>query len=226
MKFITNIWRVSSINPHHWRGARIPIVMTQQTLLIATNNPGKQVELEALLAGLGARLVTPAALGLAMDVAETGATYAENARLKAEALAQLSGLPTLGDDSGLEVAALNGRPGLHSARYAGPGASDADRRRKLMHELGQVPAPRPARFVAVVAVAQSGLPTREFEGVVEGEIILEERGEGGFGYDPLFFLPEYQATMAELPEATKNRLSHRGRAVEAARAYIAGLLKG
>jgi XTP/dITP diphosphohydrolase len=131
---------------------------------------------------------------------------------------------TLGDDSGLEVAALNGRPGLHSARYAGPGATDADRRHKLMHELRQVPAPRPARFVAVVAVAMPGLPTREFEGSVEGELILEERGEGGFGYDPLFFLPGYQATMAELPPDLKNRLSHRGRAVEAARAYIAGLL--
>jgi XTP/dITP diphosphohydrolase len=198
--------------------------MESQSVLIATNNPGKLVEFQALLAGLKARLVTPAALGLVMDVPETGATYAENARLKAEALAQASGLLTLGDDSGLEVAALDGRPGLHSARYAGPGASDADRRRKLMQELSQVPAPRPARFVAVLAVAHPGLPTREFEGIVEGELILEERGTGGFGYDPLFFMPDYQATMAELPEATKNRLSHRGRAVEAARAYISGLL--
>jgi XTP/dITP diphosphohydrolase len=195
-------------------------------LLIATNNPGKRAELEALLAGLGARLVTPASLGLPAEVDETGATYAENARLKAESLAQAAGLVTLGDDSGLEVAALGGRPGLHSARYAGPGASDADRRQKLMHELRQVPPPRPARFVCVVAVAALGLPTREFEGVVEGEIILEERGAGGFGYDPLFFLPDYQATMAELPEDEKNRLSHRGRAVEAARAYLAGLLAG
>jgi XTP/dITP diphosphohydrolase len=200
--------------------------MAKQTLLIATNNPGKRVEFEALLHGLDARLVTPAALGLTLEVEETGATYAENARLKAETLARVSGLLTLGDDSGVEVAALGGRPGLHSARYAGPGASDADRRRKLMHELRQVPAPRPARFVAVVAVARPGLETREFEGVVEGEIILEERGSGGFGYDPLFFMPEYQATMAELPEAVKNRLSHRGRAVESALPYIAGLLKG
>jgi XTP/dITP diphosphohydrolase len=195
-------------------------------LLVATNNPGKRVELEALLAGLDAQLVTPAALGLPMEVEETGLTYAENARLKAETLASASGLPTLGDDSGLEVAALGGRPGLHSARYAGPGATDADRRRKLMHELRQVPTPRPARFVCVVAVAVPGLPTREFEGSVPGEILLEERGAGGFGYDPLFYLPELRATMAELPEDVKNRLSHRGRAVEAARAYLAELFKG
>jgi XTP/dITP diphosphohydrolase len=200
--------------------------MEKQPLLIATNNPGKRVEFEALLTGLNVPLVTPASLGLDIEVAETGSTYAENARLKAEALARASGLLTLGDDSGLEVDALGGRPGLHSARYAGPGASDADRRRKLMQELSQVPAPRPARFVCVVAVAHPGLGTREFEGVVEGQIILEERGEGGFGYDPLFFLPEYQVTMAELPEAQKNRLSHRGRAVEAARPYLAGLLQG
>jgi XTP/dITP diphosphohydrolase len=196
----------------------------QHLLLIATNNPGKLLEFRALLAGLDAQLASPATLGLSQPVAETGTTYAENARLKAETLARLAGVPTLGDDSGLEVAALGGRPGLHSARYAGPGATDADRRRKLMDELRHVPAPRPARFVAVVAVAAPGLPTREFEGVVEGEVILEERGQGGFGYDPLFFLPDYQATMAELPEGVKNRLSHRGRAVEAARAYIAGLL--
>lgn len=200
--------------------------MEKQPLLIATNNPGKLLEFEALLGGLAARLVFPAALGLVMDVEETGLTYAENARLKAEALAQASGLLTLGDDSGLEVDALQGRPGLHSARYAGPGATDADRRRKLMQELSQAPAPRPARFVCVVALAHPARGTRAFEGVCEGEIILEERGTGGFGYDPLFFMPAYQATLAELPEATKNRLSHRGRAVRAARAYLEGLLLG
>lgn len=210
--------------PTHGAGGESPIVMAQQTLLIATNNPGKRVEFEALLAGLPARLMAPAVLGLTLNVEETGATYAENARLKAEALARASGLLTLGDDSGLEVAALGGRPGLHSARYAGAGASDADRRRKLMHELRRVPAPRPARFVAVVAVARPGLATREFEGVVEGEVILEERGEGGFGYDPLFYLPTYEATMAELPEDLKNSLSHRARAVAAALPYLQSLI--
>jgi XTP/dITP diphosphohydrolase len=197
----------------------------QHLLLVATNNPGKLLEFRALLAGLEAQLASPESLGITHEVEETGTTYAENARLKAETLARLSGVLTLGDDSGLEVAALDGGPGLHSARYAGPGATDADRRRKLMDALRDVPAPRPARFVAVLAVAAPGLPTREFEGVVEGEVILEERGVGGFGYDPLFFLPDYQATMAELPEGVKNRLSHRGRAVESAKAYIAGLLK-
>lgn len=197
--------------------------MTQ--LLIATNNPGKLVEFTDLLNSLPATLVTPEALGLEFDVAETGASYAENARLKADALARASGLITLGDDSGLEVEALGGRPGLHSARYAGEGASDADRRHKLMQELGQVPPPRLARFVCVLAVAHPALGTREFEGQCAGEIILQERGENGFGYDPIFFLPEYQATLAELPEGVKNSLSHRGRAVQAALAYLGGLLK-
>ncbi len=200
--------------------------MEKQLLLVATNNPGKLLEFEALLAGLDARLVTPAALGLVMDVDETGLTYAENARLKAGSLARASGLLTLGDDSGLEVDALGGRPGLHSARFAGLRATDADRRRKLMHELSHVPAPRLARFVCVVALAHPALGTRAFEGMCPGEIILEERGTGGFGYDPLFFMPAYQATLAELPEALKNRLSHRGRAVQAARAYLEGLLRG
>jgi XTP/dITP diphosphohydrolase len=193
-------------------------------LLIATNNIGKRSELAALLGGLDVALVTPADLGLPAEVEETGRTYAENARLKAATLARAAGLVTLGDDSGLEVEALGGRPGLRSARYAGPGASDAKRRRKLMDELAAVPAPRRARFVCVVAIAHPALGTREFEGVCPGEIILEERGANGFGYDPLFFLPEYGATFAELPEAVKNPLSHRGRAVQAALPYLAGLL--
>ena len=180
-------------------------------LLIATNNPGKRLEFEKLLAGLPARLVTPADLGITQDVEETGTSYAENARLKAETLARLTGVLSLGDDLGVEVAALGGRPGLHSARYAGPGATDADRRHKLMHELRQVPPPRAARFVCVVALAHPDLPTRAFEGLVDGEMVLEERGTGGFGYDPIFLMPAYQATMAELPEALKQPQPPRAR---------------
>jgi XTP/dITP diphosphohydrolase len=157
-------------------------------------------------------------------VPETGDTYADNARLKAVALAEASGRVTLGDDSGLEVAALGGRPGLYSARYAGPGASDADRRQKLLQELGQRPPPRPARFVCAVAVAvpseAGGVGVRDFEGECRGEIALEARGQNGFGYDPVFLLPAYGLTMAELPEAVKNTLSHRARAVQAALGYL------
>jgi XTP/dITP diphosphohydrolase len=146
------------------------------------------------------------------------------------ALGRASGLVTLGDDSGLEVAALDGRPGLYSARYAGHGASDADRRRKLLQELRQTPAPRPARFVCVVAVARpgadGGLVVKEFEGNCQGEIALAERGANGFGYDPVFWVPEYGQTMAELPEAVKNTISHRARAVQAARGYLQQLFAG
>jgi XTP/dITP diphosphohydrolase len=187
-------------------------------LLIATNNPGKVRELRELLVGLPVPLVMPRDLGLDAAVDEIGATYAENASLKAAALARASGQITLADDSGLEVDALGGAPGLHSARYAGPGASDAERRAKLVAALRGTPAPRLARFRCAIAVAAPEV--RLFEGVCEGEILLEERGLNGFGYDPLFFLPELGRTLAELPDHLKNRLSHRGRAVQAALPYL------
>ena len=189
-------------------------------LLIATNNRGKLHELLPLLGDLPIHLVTPHALGLPLEVEETGTTYAENARLKAAAFAQASGLLTLADDSGLEVDALGGAPGVYSARYAGEGASDADRRARLIHALRAVPAPRPARFRCVMAIAEPSVAMHCFEGVCEGEIILEERGAHGFGYDPLFFLPEHGCTMAELPSAVKNQVSHRARAAQAALPYL------
>ena len=196
-------------------------------LLIATTNPGKLHEFSELLAGLPARLVSPADFGLNVDVPETGETYAQNARLKADALASVApGLITLGDDSGLEVAALGGAPGLFSHRYAGPGATDADRRRKLLDALKFVEPPRAAQFVCVLAVSRPGAKTRVFEGITYGEIALEERGSGGFGYDPIFYLPRQNATMAELPANLKNQLSHRARAVQAARGYLETLLAG
>jgi XTP/dITP diphosphohydrolase len=194
------------------------------SILVATNNRGKVRELEETLANLKEELVTPADLGLSLEVAETGQTYAENARLKAVAFARVSGLIAIGDDSGLEVDALSGAPGLHSARYAGPGASDADRRAKLIRELRDTPAPRPARFRCVIAVARPTGDVRVFEGACEGEIILEERGTNGFGYDPVFFLPGYQRTMAELPPEVKNQISHRARAAHAALPYLLSLL--
>jgi XTP/dITP diphosphohydrolase len=199
-------------------------------LLLATHNPGKRREFQALLAGLApGSLRLPADLGLTLDVPETGRTFAENARLKALAFAQASGLPALADDSGLEVEALGGAPGLYSARYAGPGAADADRRRKLLHELRHVPPPRPARFVCAVAVAvpvPGGEPRlAEFVGLCPGEIALQERGAGGFGYDPLFYLPDHGLTLAELPLSLKNQISHRARALRAAWPYLQTLLQ-
>jgi len=189
-------------------------------LLVATNNRGKLQELIPLLGDLPLQVVTPDDLGLHLTVEESGTSYTENARLKAEAFAQASGLLTLADDSGLEVDALGGAPGVYSARYAGAGASDADRRACLLRALREVPPPRPARFRCVIAIAQPGETTTYFEGVCEGEILLEERGTNGFGYDPLFFMPDCGATMAELPSALKNQRSHRARAAQAARRFL------
>lgn len=195
-------------------------------LLLATNNRGKLREFLPILGDLPLQLVIPANIGLTLEVAETGSTYAENAQLKAEAFAQTSGLLTLADDSGLEVAALDGEPGVYSARYAGPGASDADRRARLIDALRGVPAPRSARFRCVIAIAQPGEATSLlFEGTCEGEIIFEERGSNGFGYDPLFFLPEHNGTMAELPSEVKNQISHRARAAQAARPFLEAVIK-
>jgi XTP/dITP diphosphohydrolase len=194
-------------------------------VLVATNNRGKVRELAEIFADLKDGLLLPADLGITLDVAETGQTYAENARLKAMAFARASGLISMGDDSGLEVDALAGAPGLHSARYAGLGATDAARRAKLIRELRDIHAPRPARFRCVIAVAQPTGNMQLFEGICEGEIILEERGSQGFGYDPIFYLAEYQRTMAELPPEVKNQISHRARAARAALPYLTALLK-
>ena len=194
-------------------------------VLVATNNRGKVRELAEIFADLKDGLLLPADLGITLDVAETGQTYAENARLKAMAFARASGVISMGDDSGLEVDALAGAPGLHSARYAGLGATDADRRAKLIRELRDIHAPRPARFRCVIAVALPNGNVQLFEGTCEGEIILEERGSQGFGYDAIFYLPEYQRTMAELPPEVKNQISHRARAAQAALPYLTALLK-
>lgn len=187
-------------------------------LLIATNNPGKVREYVELLGDLPHVEITfPAQEGLALEVEESGETFAENARLKALAHARASGLPTLADDSGLEVDALDGAPGVHSARYAGPGASDVTRYRKLLAELAGVPAGRrSARFRCVVALALPGGEVHTAEGTCEGEIGFAPRGEFGFGYDPVFVVDGQDGrTMAELAPEVKNRISHRARAVQA-----------
>lgn len=187
------------------------------SLLIATANRGKQAEFRQLLRGLKVRLLFPQNLGLDLHVEEKGQTYAENAALKARAWAQVSGLITLADDSGLEVEALNGEPGIYSARYAPqPHPTDADRRRHLLRNLAGHPRPWRAQFRCVLAIAAPQGTIHFAEGICPGEIIPEERGAHGFGYDPIFLLPEQGKTMAELTPEEKNRLSHRGRAVQAA----------
>lgn len=190
-------------------------------LLIATNNNGKKNEITALFEGVPVELCFPAELGIDIDVEETGSTYAENAILKAETLCQLSGLLTLADDTGLEVAALDGRPGLHSKRYVStPGATDADRRAKLLAELADKPTPWLARFVCTVAVAAPGMPTQSFDGEVQGEIITRESGDYGFGYDRIFWIPQVSKTLADLPMPEKNQISHRAMAVNKAIQYL------
>jgi XTP/dITP diphosphohydrolase len=188
--------------------------MVMMKLLIATRNPGKVKEYQELLAGLPLELTYPAQEGLDIEVAETGNSFAENARLKAAAYARASGLLTLADDSGLEVDALGGEPGIRSARYAGEGSSDEDRYQLLLAKLREVPwEKRTARFRCVIAVATPAGQIHTAEGACEGIIAFEPKGEHGFGYDPVFYFPEYGMTMAELPLETKNRISHRARAV-------------
>ena len=198
--------------------------MTQK-LLVATHNRGKILEYRALLSDLPLVVTWLDEQGIAEDVEETGATFVENASLKAAAYAALTGLWTWADDSGLEVDALDGRPGVYSARYGGPGLSDVDRYRRLLAELAPVaPEQRTARFHCVVALAIPGGPIYTAEAAIEGLIVDEPRGAHGFGYDPVFFIPDQQRTMAELEPAIKNRISHRGRAAVEARKIIVSLL--
>jgi XTP/dITP diphosphohydrolase len=183
-------------------------------LLIATNNQGKLEEIQAILKDLEVELLSPVNLGLKLDVEEDGQTYAENATKKALAFLQASGLTSLADDSGLEVDALDGAPGLHSARYSTlPNATDADRRATLLLNLSRYSRPWVARFRATVAIASPERGVKLAEGICPGEIIPEERGKGGFGYDPIFLLSSLNKTMAELEMDEKNRLSHRGQAI-------------
>ena len=182
-------------------------------MVLATHNPGKARELNAMLAGLGVEVVAQGELGVAA-VEETGKSFAENAVLKARHAVEATGLPTVADDSGLEVDALRGAPGVYSARYAGPKAGDADNLLKLLDELKGVPAEqRGARFRCAIAY----LPSRDaapvvFEAAWEGRILEAPRGHNGFGYDPVFWVPEKGCSSAELPPEVKNALSHRGRA--------------
>ncbi len=184
-------------------------------LLVATHNQGKVREYQELLADLPLEVTYLDPEGITLEVEETGATFEENARLKALTCAALSGLWTWADDSGLEVDALAGGPGVYSARYAGPDATDADRYRKLLDALTGVPWDRrTARFRCTVALATPEGEVRTVDGLCEGIIAFGPAGSNGFGYDPVFYLPEADQTMAQLPPEIKNQVSHRGRAAQ------------
>jgi XTP/dITP diphosphohydrolase len=192
-----------------------------KNLLLATNNIGKLQEIQNILGCLKIRLLTPHDIGLQLEVVEDGVTYAANATRKALAFARASNLISLSDDSGLEVEALDGAPGLHSARFSPkPGATDADRRALLLQYLQVHSRPWRARFHCTVALATPDGWTALAEGNCPGEIIPEERGQNGFGYDPIFLVVEKGFTMAELSMEEKNRLSHRARAVREAIPFI------
>ncbi len=192
-------------------------------LLLATTNPGKQREFMRLLDGLPGRVVLPQQIGVALDVDEPYDTYVENGSAKADAWCRASGLLTLADDSGIEVAALDWRPGVHTARFGGPEVTD--KASYLIEQLDGA-SDRRARMRCLLAV---GIPMADgpsielFEGLMHGSVATSRRGEGGFGYDPVFLLPS-GVTTAELPEEEKDRISHRGRAVAAAWPRLTELL--
>jgi XTP/dITP diphosphohydrolase len=185
-------------------------------LIIATSNPGKVRELNAMLGGI-IEVISQQTMGVD-EVLETGLTFVENALIKARNAARQTGLPALADDSGLVVDALNGAPGIYSARYAGDGASDEQNLQKLLTDLKrQEDSNRQARFWCALAFVQhSEDPTPVIiQKGWEGEIVDEARGQGGFGYDPIFYLPSYGCTSAELVAEEKNKISHRGQALQA-----------
>ena len=194
-------------------------------LLVATHNQGKLLEYGKLLQDLPLALTFLDEIGVRDEVAETENTFAGNAVLKARYYAGLTGLWTWADDSGLEVDALQGAPGVHSARYAGPGATDQDRNEKLLRELRSHPRPWTARFQCVVAIARPAAAPETCTGILEGTITNSPRGSHGFGYDPVFFLPDHGRTLAELSTTVKNEVSHRGRASRRAKELLQDLLE-
>jgi XTP/dITP diphosphohydrolase len=195
-------------------------------IVLATRNPGKAREIAAIYAHLRAAWLTLADFPEVGAAPEAGATYAENAAAKAQTASSATGLPALADDSGIEVDALGGAPGVHSARFLGAAATDAERNARILDMLETIPLERrTARYRAAVAVALPNGSVRIFEGTCEGGIATSSRGRGGFGYDPIF-VPDGEArTMAEVPAETKNRISHRARALRAAEPYLVGLLR-
>jgi len=190
-------------------------------LLLATSNAGKIREYRFLLDGLGYQRTTLTEKGILKAIVESGISYEQNARLKAITYAKFSQLTALADDSGLEVDALNGEPGIKSARFAGEAATDAEKVSFLLTKLNGVPwERRTACFKCVIVIATPEGQSKVCYGECRGMIALEAKGENGFGYDPIFFLPKIGKTMAELPLATKNKISHRARASQKARQVL------
>ena len=195
-------------------------------LLLATTNPGKITEYHLLLGNSGYDIVTPTELGITQKITEAENSYEENARVKAVTYAELSQLVTIADDSGLEVDALNGEPGVQSARLAGEAASDAEKVKFLLAKLTNIPwEKRTAHFKCVIAIAIPGGQLTLCHGECHGVIAFESKGEKGFGYDPIFYLPEIDKTMAELPLQVKNQVSHRSHAACKARKILQRLHK-
>ena len=187
--------------------------MIRAKLLLATKNPAKMREYSRLLQGIPYEVVTLADVGIDQEVGETGETLEENAVLKAKAYASLSNMLTLADDSGLEVTALSGAPGALSRRYAGENVSDRERIDFLLTKLSDIPwEERTARFKCVIAIASPEGELVLCQGECQGILAFEPTGENGFGYDPIFYLPQLGKTMAELPLEVKNKISHRGQA--------------
>ncbi len=199
--------------------------MNRRVLVVATRNPGKLREIQRILQDLPLEVRSIQAYPHLEPVAEDAPTYEGNAVRKAVAAARATGEVALADDSGLEIDALGGWPGVHSARFLGEEATDADRNTEVLRRLEGVPLERrTARYRAVIAVALPDGRVETFEGTCEGLIALEPRGGGGFGYDPIFYLPELGRTVAELAPEEKDRLSHRGKALAQARAFLERLL--
>jgi XTP/dITP diphosphohydrolase len=196
-------------------------MITRPKLLLATTNKGKIKEYRALLSGIPYEILTPADCGLNSNVKEDGETYEQNALLKATTLASISLQLTLSDDSGLEVEALGGEPGVRSARYAGENKTDADRNAYLLARLNGVPdILRNAQFRCVIAIAVPNSRVKAFSGACQGIITKEPKGTHGHGYDPIFYIPELKKTMAELTLEEKNQISHRAKAAEKAREWL------
>ena len=185
-----------------------------EKIIIASNNAGKLREFRAILEPFGLEVVSQREAGFCQDVEETGTTFAENAAIKANAVYAAMHCPVIADDSGLMVDALDGAPGVYSHRFAGEGATDADRNAKLLHELDSIPAEkRTARFVCSLCYLDANGTEKVFSGVCEGVIGTAPRGENGFGYDPLFVPEGYDRSFAQLPMEVKNSMSHRARAL-------------
>ena len=193
-------------------------------LVLASKNPKKMKEMNEILSGMGVEVCLQADVGIDIDVEETGATFEENSLLKAKAVMEAGGLPAIADDSGLCVDALNGAPGVYSARYGGEGLDDAGRYRLL---LSSMPAgqPRAAKFVSVITCCFPNGDVLTARGECPGTIAFAPMGEGGFGYDPVFFLPKLKKTFAQLSAEEKNAISHRGRALEAFQEKLEAYLK-